>query len=512
MTGGYLSEAAKRSFSVRVGVLGVVFFLLQTFVPMAFMAVMFITVFSFERIPRFQSGISYALDDDLLVVRELGSVASAACTYELVRINPEREHVELQLETSPRLAKDRAGRIWCVTPAFTWWREQGVWTAQTNEPVLRHLQWVTATASGIVAVTETPDDQKRYWQLDGQRWQPCSEPAATVRGFRLAGTNYRFRRKDDTLYFCDGATGAWHSVADIADLDDYTPFTMGTTTWVYARAGRSGAKTQGSMWRLEGGAWQRVSVTNVSAASCYDTVLHRSNAVYFAATSWDDGLAWHRFDGTAMQAAGRSGPRFFLPLMLAPMGAVYLMPLVMPLLFALILSMMMPRYRVCEYVTEAGSARFASLIRRACAEIIDALIFALPMLAAVLVMFISGVMAQVTSGDGNPLGMLVVIMGALGGMMLYGIATLAIYAILEGRYGATPGKWLLGIRVLDEERLRPCGFWRALVRNLLRFVDGFFYYLVGLLLAAFTERWQRVGDMVARTVVVRTRGAELPRD
>lgn len=37
----------------------------------------------------------------------------------------------------------------------------------------------------------------------------------------------------------------------------------------------------------------------------------------------------------------------------------------------------------------------------------------------------------------------------------------------------------------------------------MKFIDGFFNFLVGILIAALTENWQRLGDMAARTVVVR---------
>jgi uncharacterized RDD family membrane protein YckC len=36
-------------------------------------------------------------------------------------------------------------------------------------------------------------------------------------------------------------------------------------------------------------------------------------------------------------------------------------------------------------------------------------------------------------------------------------------------------------------------------------VDGFFNFMVGVLLVALTENWQRVGDLAARTVVIRVR-------
>jgi uncharacterized RDD family membrane protein YckC len=72
---------------------------------------------------------------------------------------------------------------------------------------------------------------------------------------------------------------------------------------------------------------------------------------------------------------------------------------------------------------------------------------------------------------------------------------------MEGRWGLTPGKWLVGIRVLGTD-LAPCGLGRGILRNMLCVVDGVFGYAVGILAVAFTRDWQRLGDIVARTVVV----------
>jgi len=70
------------------------------------------------------------------------------------------------------------------------------------------------------------------------------------------------------------------------------------------------------------------------------------------------------------------------------------------------------------------------------------------------------------------------------------------------RWGLTPGKWIVGIRVVGTD-LQPCGFGRALLRNFLKMVDGFYNFMVGILIVTFTKDWQRVGDMAARTIVIR---------
>ena len=59
----------------------------------------------------------------------------------------------------------------------------------------------------------------------------------------------------------------------------------------------------------------------------------------------------------------------------------------------------------------------------------------------------------------------------------------------------------MGIRVLGLD-LVPCGFGRALLRNILKFVYGFFNFMVGILVIALSENWQCIGDMATRTVVV----------
>jgi hypothetical protein len=77
--------------------------------------------------------------------------------------------------------------------------------------------------------------------------------------------------------------------------------------------------------------------------------------------------------------------------------------------------------------------------------------------------------------------------------------------------GQTPGKRWLKLRVIREDG-RPITFWEASVRNLLRSFDMMPapFYSIGLISVFSTTRDQRVGDMVAGTVVVREREAEAP--
>lgn len=89
-------------------------------------------------------------------------------------------------------------------------------------------------------------------------------------------------------------------------------------------------------------------------------------------------------------------------------------------------------------------------------------------------------------------------------MLLVAFALYAgYYALFEILWnGQTPGKRLVRIRVIGDSG-RPITVYEALVRNLLRIVDQFpGLYVVGIISVFVTARNQRLGDVVAGTVVV----------
>jgi len=71
------------------------------------------------------------------------------------------------------------------------------------------------------------------------------------------------------------------------------------------------------------------------------------------------------------------------------------------------------------------------------------------------------------------------------------------------RWGATPGKKVMGLRVVQLTGV-PVTFGQAVVRNFLRFVDEMplFTYGAGLVACVANKRFQRLGDLAAGTVVV----------
>jgi uncharacterized RDD family membrane protein YckC len=82
------------------------------------------------------------------------------------------------------------------------------------------------------------------------------------------------------------------------------------------------------------------------------------------------------------------------------------------------------------------------------------------------------------------------------------------FAVLEGWRGTTPGKAAFGLRVLTAAG-RPVGFREAALRNVLRAADALplaysagIVSIAGLVSMSSTRRFQRLGDLVAGTIVV----------
>ena len=91
----------------------------------------------------------------------------------------------------------------------------------------------------------------------------------------------------------------------------------------------------------------------------------------------------------------------------------------------------------------------------------------------------------------------------LGLALIFGI-TWGYGAFCEGMFnGQTLGKYLVGVRVMTTQGI-PINGAQAAIRNLIGTVDGPlpFLYLPGLVSMILTQRFQRLGDLAAGTMVV----------
>ena len=77
------------------------------------------------------------------------------------------------------------------------------------------------------------------------------------------------------------------------------------------------------------------------------------------------------------------------------------------------------------------------------------------------------------------------------------------HVVFEGAFGATLGKAIFGLNVRNESNRNR--FAAAVIRNVVRPIDAMGLYAVAFLVALFYPRKQRIGDLVARTIVLEYR-------
>jgi uncharacterized RDD family membrane protein YckC len=119
--------------------------------------------------------------------------------------------------------------------------------------------------------------------------------------------------------------------------------------------------------------------------------------------------------------------------------------------------------------------------------------------AAIVVGIVSLSLPNVPSDGMQVFAIFVALLTAVG-FMAYLALVLGMWA-----YGLTPGKWIMGIRVVKQDTGLAAGFWRMALRQIVgQWVSAVFCYLgyVWALVDADRQCWH---DKIARTLVIRTR-------
>lgn len=252
---------------------------------------------------------------------------------------------------------------------------------------------------------------------------------------------------------------------------------------------------------FEEGKWSQASYISAAGVRVYDFLPLPSDGSLRVATSCfgrSVKISSVRGGELILDASIGKGfpfPRMFFPMMFIP----HVTNILFPVLLAFILSGLMLRHRVSVHSHGGETAQYASLIRRAFAQMVDGIILVAGMLPFIIGWF---AMFRMFEDEAEVMMFPLVMLAGFAFAFVWAVFLLLIFSWTEGKWGLTPGKWLVGIRVVGTD-LEPCGFGRALLRNFLKLVDGFFNFMVGMLIVTFTKDWQRVGDMAARTIVIR---------
>ena len=142
----------------------------------------------------------------------------------------------------------------------------------------------------------------------------------------------------------------------------------------------------------------------------------------------------------------------------------------------------------------------ADLGSRIVAGIIDYIIIGVVAIVLAILLLVPTVITEAFMMSRFRLGLF---RGMFGIVVIMWFLWLAYFTYFEGTSGQTIGKRVSKIKVMKENGSR-CDLSSALVRNILRIVDHLpFLYLLGIILIAATEKKQRLGDMLAKTIVVK---------
>jgi uncharacterized RDD family membrane protein YckC len=150
----------------------------------------------------------------------------------------------------------------------------------------------------------------------------------------------------------------------------------------------------------------------------------------------------------------------------------------------------------------------AGLMSRFLALLIDTVLSLL--ITWVLFMAVTLMSLIVSTGAGSA-GKTFMGLGIAAQFVIWFLVDWGYMVLLESLWsGQTVGKRAMGLRVIQDTGVRV-GVYQSLLRNLVRPVDKLpVFYLVGGVAALFSGSQQRLGDLLAGTIVVRERRLKIP--
>jgi uncharacterized RDD family membrane protein YckC len=516
---GYLSQEHKRKFTITAGILGAVFFLGQFLVPFVLMiAIMPFFVFSVIEMRMADPQRGTYFDDAIWYVEKALEGTDAFKNPPTLK-KIEVDDMEVPKDVEELTIKEPwllggEDRLWIISSSTVGWYgkdglilSDGMMLGDICRPFLYN---------GKPAVVQSRPEGLSLLALKDRQWQEiCKIELNTKERVSDLHTNLQvlsdkeilhfFMHHGGTLYYKTGrindmpqVPGEWQVVCQCSDnwqtaWIENKPAVFYLSSMDFQRC-VVGLRHSENQWNN----FFSHDIPMVELIGIYP--LSQSDQFFMLFQSFPGSIRLFMVKGTTVTEKIRYGgdfpfPRSFFLIMFIP----HAMTMLMPLILAIILSSMMRKHRKCEHEVSGLSMPFASLARRAVAQIIDSLFIAGPGAIG----FFLAMLPAFDMENMSPAKALFPLFGF--GLVLAGLlwmfVCLFLFSFLEGRWGVTPGKWLLRIRVIGAD-LKHCGFGRALIRNLLKFVDGFFNFMVGVMVVALTENWQRVGDMAARTVVI----------
>ena len=535
---GYLSAESKRRFTMVAGVLGAVFFLGQFLLPMAIVFLVMMPATFMRDMKSLDLDGAAVIGNDLwtvertikLDVRRSGSpTATSSLTRirlaDLAEAGPAIPLEGVATDSTPELLAT-GERLWVFGSTAAAFYENGTLKTLpgTRRPARASRPFAYGGRPAVVTLGVTPALAVLQGDTDAKwvtREIPLGHPGGvgsltSVQAVEAGGSVYLFGEvcsdapERCSLSYRELDRPEWRPfVEEVCSCASWTALAMGSRPAVFlaereedGQPGLARDKPRLSLVTVTTHGPDRKPVEPIAGARAWSRwrPLSSGSRLLLVSEGMSGGLRVAEIEGgRVVRTSKRAGSFPFGSNMMALMMIPQLLPVLLSLVLAFLLTIQMRRHRVPDYALGGERRTFASLWQRALAQLVDLIPIVAGLALPMVWMWRKFADPESLLEDGRsfPFKMFGLVIGAF---LWMGIVFLA-YSYLEGRFGKTPGKWLLGIRVLGTD-LQPCGFGRAFLRNLLTLVDGFFNFLVGALLVALTENWQRLGDMAARTIVV----------
>jgi len=527
---GYVSAESKRRFTILAGILGAAFFMAQILLPILLMVFVMFPRMALQEFKLADLEHSTVWHDDVWFVERAQRINWQEPGAKPTRLFLRHFGLADLVEAKDRMALDWpdkesrpellvvGDRLWVIGVSTVSYYEGGTLTRLSGPHKPSHASRLFLHDGEPALITYGRSPKLAVLHLRGGQAEWQSEPFSL--GLSLEEGSLR---RLEAAQMGEGQYLFAEVCAEEGDLCSISYREMAGKDWRSLVTGQCSCLSWTPVWLghgpavvlVEGTAKGRARIAVVTATS---NGSERQELGDLDWTSWQamssrgrlfmvsDGMPFRRKlvefqNGKTARSITKEGsfPFPFGAGMMAFMVGVQSMPLLLSLALAFALTLQMRKHRAGSYVAQGRERAFASLWQRAWAQVMDAVVLGAGFIGPFVWMgrVFSHPENIIEKGPWFPFEVLGLF--ALG--FLWMLLVLVAFSFLEGRFGKTPGKWLLGIRVVGTD-LEPCGFGRALLRNLLTFVDGFFNFLVGVLLVALTENWQRLGDLAARTLVV----------
>lgn len=135
--------------------------------------------------------------------------------------------------------------------------------------------------------------------------------------------------------------------------------------------------------------------------------------------------------------------------------------------------------------TSSDEVIYAGFWIRLVASIIDTILLAIVIGVAMFLLFSAASPEIVSTGS-----------------IILNLLPIFFYIFCWAKYGATPGKSMLGLKIVKADTLEDISTGQAIIRYLGTIISSIIL-CIGFLMIAFTGRKQGLHDMIASTVVVK---------